>query len=470
MGAKEALNKYGFKQEKMYLHRTATDKEPTDFPKPDRSFRINFESYNLSLEETYFFMLTHLSQDWGLHKTIKVKDIFTSSEQSAFWGQSANRLNLQQGQAQNYLALIGKFTRELFPIVRELRILKEKLGYYELSIKKKNKPADIALKDVWIGLVEGGGKNPGSVLGLSTQLGFATLPDLFYNTFVTSKSEIDSKVESLKFNEKVKEVLKRKLFSYLQWRDETYGELATRQKFMMKFLKQHYTVIKLYMNWLKPVLKNVARLSSNPEKSDSVDLISAFEGAALEAEFLTYRPFPGETDTYNACVLVTFDYRLRPEMNYHQDGYQHKGPIHVGKVAISLRSYVWTDKQIKKYMSMRDDEAMEMIGSVDETVKAELDALGDEVKEFLEEGGEEIDKKEEVVIKKPKLPGMADPFIGVVKGFGSILGPLKFSSNKKDKKETIKDGIVQKKAKDAAKMAIWQAFKNYKKAHGMLSW
>ena len=84
-----------------------------------------------------------------------------------------------------------KLTKELFQIVREVRILDERLDLYNSSSKAiKNKgnvfdrrmsqSAEIVLRGYWVDLKDGGVKSPGSVYGLATTLGYASLPDLFF--------------------------------------------------------------------------------------------------------------------------------------------------------------------------------------------------------------------------------------------------------------------------------------------------
>ena len=63
----------------------------SDFPKPDfppRSIphnrRIEYESYNASIEEAYFWFLNYLKSDLGFARIDKITDLFSASEHSAF--------------------------------------------------------------------------------------------------------------------------------------------------------------------------------------------------------------------------------------------------------------------------------------------------------------------------------------------------------------------------------------------------
>ena len=93
--------------------------EQTDYPKPLNHYRIIYDSFSASIEESYFWVLNHLRADLGFPRVIKVQDIMASSEQSSFWGQAQQRLSIQQDRVSQYLGVIGKMVKELFQMVRE---------------------------------------------------------------------------------------------------------------------------------------------------------------------------------------------------------------------------------------------------------------------------------------------------------------------------------------------------------------
>src|SRR5262249_54871452 len=128
--------------------------------------------------------------------------------------------------------------------------------------------ADVTLKSIFTDLVEGGTKNPQSVFGLASQVNFTLLPDLFFNTYIAHKGDVDRTVDGMAYNKSVKAVLKRKLYQYLIWKDKTYSELITRRNFNVKYLRQHWTIIKMYMQWVKPYLRNIQRLTMQQDFMD----------------------------------------------------------------------------------------------------------------------------------------------------------------------------------------------------------
>jgi len=337
------LDKYGFKPDEEEKTRGLDPITIYTHPKPVRKTHLVSQDFNQSIEEAYYWLLASLREDWGMHKVDKISDIFTASEQSAFWGASQQRLQIQQSQVQNYLATIGKLIKDLFQLVREMSILDERLSLYKATKKyikgkvkerKHSIPEEIVLKGYWVDMKDGGVKSPGSVYGLASSLGYTSLPDLFFAAPVMKKEEVDEYCEKLGFNKRLTDVLKKKLAAYIYWKEFTEKQLNTRHSFTLKYLRQHYQSIQLYINWVKPYLKNVKKLQMNESKSASEDLIGAFEGSFVEIEILATREFKGE---YKPVVVLTMEFRTQPHMDYHQDGYQHKGPIQVGRTEFWLR-------------------------------------------------------------------------------------------------------------------------------------
>ena len=235
------------------------------------------------------------------------------------------------------------------------------------------------------------------------------------------------------------------------------------------------------MNWVKPYLLNIKRMQlNNKDIEKNADLVSAFEGSIVEIEFLAKRKIKPSHD-YNAVALVKFWFRTAPKMDYHNQEYQNKGPIHVGKLIIDFRSYAWTDQDIKNYLHMREQESFELLGDIDSSVKAAMESLGDELKQYLIEAGEKDllppDQEKKNKSEKKKIRG---PFLSVIGGFGELFGSLfnlqlgKEKGEKKKKEKSTKNQYelsqeMQAAATSASK-SLWTVYKNFKKAHKMAAW
>ena len=451
-----------------------------NFPNPLHKYRLVYETHKGNIEETYFWLLNYLRYDMNFTQIEKVTDVFAAAETSAFEGVRQQRVGLQQDKVSGFLATIGKMVKELFQLVRELRIIDERMGYYDdaFTNSKSNESAEITLKGIWIDQVEGGSKNPASVFGLSKELQFTTLPDLFFGVHPKTPEDVDEVVDALEFNRKVKEVLKRKLRSYAEWKVRTYDEMKNRRRFTIQYLRQHFDIIKMYMQWVKPYLRTIKRLGYDIKKTKSPDLVAAFEGSMIEIEFAGVY-YPKGNKEYRAIVVMHFDLRTRPQMNFQAEGY-NRGPLHTGEIKVTWRGYSWTDDQLKKYMNMRESEDMELLGSVDRSVKAAMEALGGELEDYLRQAGEDIAFEEELKQKKedavkPKQEGLFSPLMSVFKGVGDA---AKFATpdikiKKKPKKKTLNSfekEQEQASCKKEVMQRMWTTYKNYKKSHKMIAW
>ncbi|MFW6013809.1 MAG: hypothetical protein ACOCQG_01410 [Candidatus Nanoarchaeia archaeon] len=462
----------------------------TGFPKPVKSYRFVLEDFNKSAEEIYHWLMDNIEESEGFPNVEKVQDIFSATEQSSFWGNVQQRLGMQQEKVSMYLGYIGKMVKELFQIVRELRIIDERLGYYDDSYDKNSnsrESAEIVLKGIWIDQVEQGAKNPASVYGMARELQFTTLPDLFFSINPTSISEVDSEVEKLQeYNRKLREVLKRKLRNFMQWKESTYYETKNRRRFTLRYLRQHYNIIKMYNSWLKPYLNNLKRLTMSDRTKDP-GMVSAFEGSMVEVENVFYKkpPSHGESKAMkwnqhiNAVIILSIRHRTKPQMNFMTE-YQ-RGPLHVGKAEITLRAYTWEDEVIKDYVRARENEDMQMVTEVDGSIKAAMDSLGEELERYLREAGEEGEveyekQPPEGEKKKSSLEEWRkkDPFVAVMYGFKeAFYDPFKGKSKGRGGKkepDPMKIEFEKKVAESNAIRSTWQVYKNFKKNHGMLAW
>jgi hypothetical protein len=372
--------------------------EETSYPKPLRHYEIHYEKPNNNLETTYYWYYHQIRTDWS-YQIEKIVDTYAASQASSHFGLMQSRISVQQGQISQYLKGISDMLKGLFQMVRELRILDDRLQYYndsEDDDSGNKDTSEIVLKGLWVDQVEGGSKNPSSVYGLATNVGFTILPDLFFRIRVKDPKNIDKVVNDLKFNEKIKEILGRKLRQYHEWKQRTHKELATRRKYMIKYVRQHYDTIKLYITWVKPYLRYVNQMQQARKLENDNELISSFESSIVEVEFIAKQKAAGD---YYSVAIINLLHRTKPETNYHAQEYQHKGPTHTGKVMINIRTYAWTLNQINAYKKYKEDEDVRIMSGINESVKAAMDALGDELKGYLEEQGEEMVKP---VTKKKK--------------------------------------------------------------------
>jgi hypothetical protein len=462
------------------------------YPKPINKYYLIYEVPHESIEPIYYWSLGHLTNDWGFPIVHKISDIFSAAEHSSFYGASAQRLGLAQDKVAQYLATIGKMIKDMFQLVRELRWIDERKKYYE-DTDAGSEGAEIALKGLWADMVDGvvgGQRTPSNIFAMAQQLQFSALADLFFNLHVTKKAvskikgkpvdkvtdeecrkQVDELVEKQAggFNKEMKNVLKRKLYQYLVWKSETWIEIQQRRRFTLDYLRQHFEVIRMYLSWVKPYMKHIQKLGSDVSKLSSADLIAAFEGSLVEIEVLGQKIPENNKEVYS-CILLTFQYRTRPEMQFSQEGGYHRGPLHQGETKIFWRAYTWTEKQIDAFKKMKEEEDFELISAIDRSLKAAMDALGDDLRRYLKEAEQMHEEKKEKKEPPKQRLDLLEPFKGVFHGVGDT---FKSILPEKKKKEGMTDEKKEKEKKAAAGEAIrvlWQHYKNFKKAHRLLSW
>ena len=459
--------------------------QSTGYPGNCRRYHLVLESATEGIEDSYYDILERCRTYFGYNLVYKVTDYFAATENSAFFGNSQQRLGLQQDRVQQFLGNIGKFVKELFQMVRELRIIDERLAAYEaaggVGSKQEKTPdpkfhhsaaADVSMKSIFTDVVEGGTKNPQSVFGLAQQVGFTLLPDLFFNEYVATPNEIDKRIDALPYNKNVKAVLKRKLQQYLTWKQHTYAELMTRRRFNLKYIRQHWTIIRMYMAWVKPYLKNIQRLTMNQKYQDSPDLISAFEGSVIEVEFIAAKPAASGGGCH-PVILASFVFRTRPDMSSRKE-YQ-TGPMHLGRMDMNIRAYGWTPEQLKAYRDMKRREDIELLGLIDTQLTDVMDSLGMEFEQYLIEAGEpELEQavEEKHATKKVKLSDTAiGPFVDILYGFKDLGeafipsglfggGDSKGHDDKPSNKKALKD----------ATGSAFNVYNTYKKSRRMTTW
>lgn len=484
---------------------------------PKEGCRLVIDELKGGVEANYYWILRFLEnkEDFGLKlsgktgEVQKLKDFFAAGEASSMWGSVEQRKAIQQEKVSSYLATIGKMIKDMFQIIRELRILDERLEYYK-GYNEGSNSHSIALKSVWVDLVEGGAKNPGSVTGLASQVGFVILPDLFYRFHPKSseQKEIDKIANSLKsdgVNIKVREVLARKLVQFMIWKEKTEKEINDRRNFVLAYLRQHFNTIRMYISWVKPYLQNIRQLEMSRDIKDP-HLLSTFETNKIEVELLGIKKTYTETTPngfeidreykkYFPCVHVKIKFIAIPELSYQKE-YQ-RGAVHIGRTEIYIKGYVSTMKQIEDYKKKLEEEDLAIMGSLQESLMSMKDeitkyldqakeknipVLNEDVIEVMEKTGAKKDKAIEALKTAGTVQGaimqlkeqksqdsIFEPFKAIISGFKEILN---MQSKKQDEKLPLKkseeDSEKGKASGDAGSLA-WILYDVYKKSHGYIT-
>jgi hypothetical protein len=500
------LEEEGFDAEIAEIRREHFDY--TGYPTPYQKYSLSYKAENFVMEEMYSWMVGHAMNDWSMPFIHKITDIFSASQSSAQFGDMGARLTAQQNQASQLLATVNNMSKDLFKKVRELRQIRERLGYYkkadetDLATRKTSaaRGAENTLKDVWITVVEGGTEGPGSVYGMARKVGFTILPDLFFQAPPLTKDEVKKYAEALKeeYNPTVVLALERKLFQFIHWKDTTHQELDFKEKYSKRMIYQHWQNMKTYLNWIKPYLKNIKSLSSNADLNDAYGIISSFQGSMSEVEVLIQKPMlqldhpeDSKKKVTVSTVLIIHIIHQTSSTDKPPEGYSNRVPM-LGRSDVNVRTYGWTNEQIDKYKGLKTKEDIDLLQTIDHNLKDDGELLGDDLKQIIQEVEEEMGLHKPADEQNPETKTYTDlkkahaeeikrfrkeiggPFTSLFKGVKEVTWDIAFGEAKRtDRKAAAHSDEVKKAQKSAAKygnLVAWQVVKNYKKSHRLVSW
>ncbi len=439
--------------------------------------KLVYDSPTETLEPIYFFILD-LMNDQGL-KPEKLVDNFVSSPGSQHFGDMGMRKSQMQQQGSKLLGDINTVLRSILNIIYDLREFKIRLKSYEdyhSDDKEKRAAALLSLKQIWMDKVDYPQRQNSSIKAMAIQGGFNTLIDAFL--VVNSNKEIDD----LDLNQIVKRILKPRLHDFQNWLNESEGELKKRFSIEKTYLKSQVNSLKIYSRWTRPYLKAAQELEMS-ENSRDPGLVKMFNSLLLELTLLgkkelkvkdeatngDFPPFFAKdsflaaiTEKYYSCVLINFKFRGIPSKT-------QQGFVVGGRAEVTFSAYALTGSEIDELNKQLDKADIDdALGLIQGATTESLEALKDDIAEYIEDKPEEKKKEE----KKKNLGD--NPFAAL---FGSY---NKREKKEKKEKKKFKMGYMKHTAwyeeeyfmpkikKDALETAF-NIFEIYKKAHGMPS-
>lgn len=454
----------------------------------EASFNLMYDSPSEKLEPVYFFILD-LMDGFGL-KTEKLIDNFSSTPGSGHFGELGQRSSVMQQQASNLMGSINTVLRSVLNLIYDLRDFRIRLQSYEdLKSKDKSKSdaAKLSLKQIWMDKVDiQKGNSSIKAMGLG-QGGFVTLIDAFLVANDESLKDKDGK--ELDLNDRVKRILKPRIFEFNNWLKQSGEELKRRYEIEKTYLKSQVNSLKIYSRWARPYLKaamdleqkNMGRAADFVKTFDTIILELSLLGKskidpaslALEGEYP--RDFAKESylkkfkRSYYSCILVDFRFRGIPQ-KVSQQGHYAFG----GRVEVSFKAYALNDDELKQLdKEMEKSDVGDVLNLIQGTTEDSLEQLKDEIDYYINEPKEEKENS-----KSSGLKDLFEPF--------SALFGLYDKSEKKEKKpekdsKSKDSGKIAPETwyekeffrKTAAKNAIdtsYSLFDLYKKGHGMPSY
>ena len=484
--------------------------------KPIKKYPVTWIKFSQSIEHIYYIMLGIYRDDFGIKDIKKTLDTYTGSEISQVGNQLGQKQGIFQDRITNLLTGIGRMSREMFPILRNIRVIEERLAFYDSYFKLDEnwETADLNLKNIWNSFVLGGVQSPQSIFGMAQQIQFTTLPTLFMNNHKPPHMSVKKFLESFGFKKKnpqysvlLLNALAEKVSAYYNWLDNSYHELMQRKKFLIQDLRRHYNVLKLNIDWLLPYLKVERRLGSKTQRLSDPEILSFIDQMLMEMEIVARIDRPDDKKIhdkkeYKGFYFVShFDFRTRPQAT------QGGQVTHVGRTELIFNLYEWTDEQYEAYLLLNDVKNFELVGGFVDQLNDIFNNYKEELELVLASKGEDIDIPGTDYIKEDKLVEQAglknddedkkdekkdsiiEPFIGVFKGGFELINAMaggnldketlkktmsKLSGKtKKEEEKEINDNQqsdFQDESRDKAYAQFNIMTELYKKKIGLISW
>ncbi len=440
---------------------------------PVAEYKVMYDAVGESLEPIYFWVLDFMRDPapggLGLQDVFKGPEDFEASVTSGYFSEVGGKATQMQAKAMEYFGAINQVIKSLLNLIYDLKEFETRIDMYkEMREEKdplKRRGAANSVKGIWMDQVDMK-KGKGSINMLAQDLGFVTIRDAFF--YVDSEEDI----EKLDLNERVKNILSKKLAEYKKWLDLSEKEITKRYQIERAYLKSQYGTLKLYAKWLKPYL--IAAQKLRMKNFSTPDIVNAFSTMEMHISILghtkAFKPgdihesFKNVQDVkkYYAVLEVEMGFRGMPSAVTVQGGRQY---VHGGRADLKFKAYVLDELELE---AMKTKELYEDLDLVDEFVEGSLKELQEEMEKYINPVMEEEKKKK----KEPRKPLFENPFKGTMKGMKELVDPLQKLAGKKisfQKTSDFIEGDIEKHAKGKAAGLCFVIYNLYKKLHGMLS-
>lgn len=449
-------------------------------------YELTYDSLSDGLEPIYFWILDFMrdSPPGGLGlKVSKGAEEFEASTGSAYFGEIGQRATLMQKQAAEYLGAINQVIKSIINLIYDLKEFEMRIKSYD-DLKDPSeeikKAASYSLKGIWMDQVDIK-KGKGSINMLAQDLNFVTIRDAFFYLDETTlygieedkeiEKQLAKKIDEFDLNDRVKNILKRKVHEYLAWKKLSEREIKNRYNIEKAYLRSQVGTLKLYASWVKPYLLAAQKLKMHEFKK--ADIVQAFSNMEMRLNLIGKQELTPEkvhpsfvkykiNKKYYIVISVDMDFRSVPSA-LESRGSRHY--LHGGRTDMKFKAYVFDEDDIKALDALELYEDMDLI---EQYVDVSLKTIQDEVDYFLETGKAKETKKESA--KKPQkfFEGFENPFKGVFSGFSDVISPLKDVFKTTPSGDVIASQVKEAAEKEA-KAHCYVIYNIYKKTHGMLS-
>src|SRR3989344_1670589 len=441
--------------------------------KPAVSYNLVYDSLSEGLEPIYFWLLDFMreSAPGGLKLDVwKGPEEFEASVSSGYFGEIGQRASLMQQKAMEYLGAINNVIKSVLNLIYDLKEFEIRLGpYNKLSSKEEsgeNKRAALhSLKGIWMDQVDAR-KGRGSINLLVQDLQFVTLRDAFF--YAKDAKQIDS----IDLNERVKNILRRKIEEFNEWLVYSEKEIRKRYEVERAYLKSQAATLKLYVNWLKPYFIAAQKLKMKSAQAKSLtnpNIVNSFSNMEIEIKLYGKREIPPSAvhksfegieigRKYYALIEVVMNFRSVPSAISGQGGRHY---VHGGRTEITINAFGVDSLELEAVESAELYEDLELIDSYIGTTLAQI-------QEDIERFTKDQPKEEKKEVKHKKKFSM--PFGDVIKGFKEIYDPIKETFGiKKKMGPSFMYKDLEETTKKEAKSTAFILYNVYKKTHGMIA-
>ena len=258
---------------------------------PMLSVELNFRGINEDIIESYYWHLNFayfVGKGW---KAIKLEDYHHFSENSQF-GQNMRQIKGGSIRAfqENLQQMIQLIKVHMMPLLKEVKqaefyktwidqIVDNDKKVQELkkkgvsddnqelqSARRARNEAINHIKDKWVNEVDGGRMWQMNRSSTEQGLDYALLPQLFFGISLddplnvdTITKQLDKDVYPVDISENAKEQVARFMYRFHTWLPTAIRETQTTFRIKIASLKQFYTQLQMYANFMKPLLLEIHR-------------------------------------------------------------------------------------------------------------------------------------------------------------------------------------------------------------------
>lgn len=435
---------------------------------PVEKHKIVYDSPSEGLEPIYFWILDFVRGIYN--ETEKLVDNFASSPGSGHFSELQGKATRMQEESMKILGGVNQTIKSILNIIYDLKEFKIRLDPYKKlksNDKKEKAAAFLSLKQIWMDNVDIK-RGQGSINALAANMDFVTVRD----AFLAAKST--KAVDEIDLNERVKRILRQRVSEFEKWLVESERELTKRFEIERKYLHSQYSTVQLYSRWLKPYLQAATKLEQN--SLDPESLVTVFNTLILELTLLTKSLYKPDSDVSSGTLPEVFKKTTKKKYYSIQlielkfRGIPQKAGQHYtfgGRTEITFTSYALTNQELEVlHNELKKDDVNDVMKLIQGATTDSLDALKEDIDEFLGEEKSESSKK-----KKEEKSRDTNPF-------SALFSFIKFP-DKKGKKgwdvskpltpDSKYEQIIRSQAIISARELCYLTFDVYKKAHQMPS-